>query len=169
MPSSPAPLYLIDGYNFLFRLAKSRTAFQTKRLQFIEDLNELASSLGLNATVVFDNADPLSRLPSRGHFDTLEIIYTTKELSADAYILEKVHASKHPERITVVTSDRDLAMGCKALKSKILSVEAFVAFLTKKKKARMKKTAAKTRPLRDSDREIERLLRIFEERLENLS
>lgn len=120
---------------------------------------------------MFDSADPSSRLPSRGHYDALEIIYTIKELSADAYILEKVHASKTPECITVVTSDRDLAAGCKALKAKTLSVEAFLTFLTKKEKVRKKKTASKAskrRFLRDSDAEIERLLRIFEKRLDNL-
>jgi predicted RNA-binding protein with PIN domain len=167
LPSSPTPLYLIDGYNFLFRLAKSRAAFQTKRLIFIERLNELASSLRLNAAVVFDSSDPSYRLARRGHFDALEIIYTTKDLSADAYILEKIQTTKHPERITVITSDRELSAHSKALGAKTLSVEAFLAFLTKKKKARAPKKAP-SRILRESDAEIERLLRIFEKRLENL-
>ena len=166
MSNSPAHQYLIDGYNFLFRLAKSKADFKTKRLQFIETLNDLVSSLHLNATVVFDSADPSSRIPTRGHFDALEIIYTTKELSADAFILEKIQSTQHPERITVVTSDRELAASSKAYKAKTLSVEAFLTFLTKKKK---KPRPTKMRIMRDSDAEIERLLRIFEKRLDNLS
>src|ERR1700679_3644862 len=114
-------MYLIDGYNCLFRLAKSKSDLKTKRLQFIETLNDLVSSLRLNATVVFDSADPSSRIPTRGHFDALEIIYTTKELSADAFILEKIQSAQDPERFTVVTSDRELAARCKAYKAKILS------------------------------------------------
>jgi predicted RNA-binding protein with PIN domain len=89
-------------------------------------------------------------------------------LSADDYILEKVHASKHPERITVVTSDRDLAASCKALKAKILTVEAFLSFLFKKKE-RVGKKKERPRRMRDSDKEIARLLQIFEKRFENLS
>jgi predicted RNA-binding protein with PIN domain len=172
LPSSISQGYLIDGYNFLFRIAKSRAEFKSNREEFIESLNDLVSALKLNAIVVFDNSDPSARLPTRGHFDALEIIYTTKELSADDYILEKVDASKYPERITVVTSDRDLAAGCKALKANTLTVEAFVAFLFKKKRSRKKKTASATvKPLRlrNSDREIARLLEIFEKRFENLS
>lgn len=171
MPSS-STLYLIDGYNFLFRIAKSKSEFKTKRLHFIESLNDCILALNLNASVVFDSADPFARLPTRGHFDALEIIYTTKTLSADAYILEKVQASKHPERITVVTSDRDLAASCKALKAKTLSVEGFLSFLYKKKQSPKKKSASKTgksRLMRDSDAEIARLLRIFEKRLESLN
>jgi predicted RNA-binding protein with PIN domain len=69
---------LIDGYNFLFRSAKSRAEFKTNRVQFIESLNDFVSAIRINAIVVFDSADPSARLPTRGHFDTLEIIYTTK-------------------------------------------------------------------------------------------
>jgi len=170
LPSSS--LYLIDGYNFLFRIAKSRAEFKSKRVQFIDSLNDIVSALNLNAIVVFDSADPSARLPTRGHFDSLEIIYTTKELSADDYILEKVHASKHPERITVVTSDRDLSASCKALKAQTLTIEDFLSFLFKKKESRRKKAATKSgrpRMMRDSDREITRLLQIFEKRFENLS
>lgn len=159
---------MIDGYNFLFRIAKSRVEFKTNRVQFIESLNDAVSALRINTIVVFDSADPSSRLPTRGHFDALEIIYTTKELSADDYILEKVHTCKHPEHITVVTSDRDLAASCKALKAKTLTVEAFLSFLVKKKERVRKKTEKPCR-IRDSDKEITRLLLIFEKRFENLS
>jgi len=168
LTSNPANVYLIDGYNFLFRLTKTKAALQTKRLHFIETLNDLISTLKLNAIVVFDSAHPSSRLPTRGHFDALEIIYTTKNLSADAYILEKIQSAQHPEHITVVTSDRDLTASSKAFKAKTLSIEAFLNFLTKKKN-KQKQKFPKTSILRDSDAEIERLLRIFEKRLENLS
>lgn len=154
--------YLIDGYNFLFRLARSRKTFQQKRLEFIEWLNDISYSLKLNITVVFDSAEHFA---SRGHFDALEIIYTKKDLSADAYIIEKIHASPHPERITVVTSDRELAAKSRAFKALPLTVEAFMALLNKKRTKTKKKSP---RPYRDSDPEIERLLRIFEKRLENL-
>lgn len=159
--------YVIDGYNFLFRLAKERNAFKEKRDQFIEILNQEVSALSLNVIVVFDSSNPISRVPHRGHYDALEIIYTIKNLSADAFILEKIHAAKNPERITVVTSDRDLAASCKALKAKVLSIEAFVMLL-KKRRIKKKKTSSKPRYLRDSDAEIARLLRIFEKRLDNI-
>jgi predicted RNA-binding protein with PIN domain len=157
--------YLIDGYNLLFRLAKSRQALKTKRVQLIEKLNEMIGPLALNATIIFDSADTTTRHSSREHFDALEIVYTNKAMSADAYILEKLDASKYPEHFTVVTSDRDLAFSSKVLKAKTLSVEAFLSLLLKKKKAQKKKTSSSTRLLRDSDAEISRLLRIFEKRL----
>jgi uncharacterized protein len=160
--------YLIDGYNLLFRLAKGHAPFTAKRQHIIEKLNERAAQFSLHLIVVFDSSDPQARFPSRGHFDALEIIYTTKNLSADAWILEKLYSSKHPEQFSVITDDRDLKFSAKTLGAQSMSVEAFLGLLAKKKKVQKKKTAAK-RVLRDTDAHMARLLRIFEERLnENL-
>lgn len=166
----PKPSYLIDGYNVLFRLAKGRAAFKAKRLELIENLNDIAASLSLNLTVIFDSAHPYPGHPSLSHFDALEIVYTTQGLSADAFILEKVHSAKHPEHFTVVTNDKTLTASCKYLKAKTLSIDAFLAYLSKKQKVKRKTTKSSVRPFRDSDPEIARLLSIFEKRLfENLN
>lgn len=157
--------YLIDGYNLLFRLAKSSSTLKKKRVELIEKLNELVSSLSLHATIIFDGAEPHSTLPSREHFDAIEIVYTTIGLSADAFILEKIESATRPQQFTVVTNDRSLALSSRAHKAKTLSVEKFLAFLIKKRKKHRKKTSI-ARPLRDTDTEISRLLQIFEKRLD---
>ena len=156
-------VYLIDAYNLLFRLAKSRAALKTQRHEFIERLNEFIASLGLNVTLIFDGADPFSKHHAREHFDALEIIYTPKGLSADTFILEKLDASRRPENYVVVTNDRDLATSCKVRKAKHLTIEQFISLLQKKKKK--PKTTSPPNTLKDSDRKISRLLQIFEKRL----
>ncbi len=157
--------YLVDGYNLLFYKPKTRISLKEKRLEIITFLNDFIASLSINVTLVFDGSDPHSRHSFRHHFDALEIIYTTKGISADTYILEKLDASQHPEHYIVVTNDRDLATSCKVLRATILSIDQFLSFLLKKKQKHKKKTTVSRRILRDSDAEISRLLRIFEERL----
>jgi predicted RNA-binding protein with PIN domain len=154
--------YLVDAYNLLFRTLKKKGNLEKNRQRMIEELNDAAADARLKLTLVFDGADTHFPYSSRGHFDAIELVYTPKSMSADAYISEEVALSKTPSQITVVTNDRELAIRCRSYRALILSIDAFVAFVAKKK------AKAKKRPLRvfrSSDREISRLLTIFEQKL----
>lgn len=129
-----------------------------------EILLSTLSAFSLNMTVVFDNtrADLGS---GRGHFRDLEIIYTEEGQTADQYILDEISHAFTPKQETVVTSDRELAERCKLLGAKVKSIPAFLDQLAKKKKKKkIREKERKDSDLRDSDQEIERLLKIFEER-----
>jgi predicted RNA-binding protein with PIN domain len=154
--------YYIDGYNFLFRLSNKKLPLEKKRNLLLITLNEEIEKLGLNITIVFDSSDKLRDMPSRGHLDALEIVYTTKNQTADDYILKAIENSAYPQNETVVSSDRELTGRSKQLGAKILSIEQFLTFITRKKAKKKKSSAVKT--FKDSEKEIERLLKIFEER-----
>lgn len=159
--------YLIDGYNLLFRTSKPGKALEKKRDQLIEELNQIVSDFHLKATIIFDGSHPGTSHAMRHHFDAIEIIYTFEKLSADEYIIEEVESSKHPHQFIVITSDRGLATTCKNLGAKTQSIEEFLTSL-KKKKSKVKQ---KTKELhseiafQDSNKEITRLLKIFEKKL----
>ncbi len=161
--------YLIDGYNLLFKLSSpAKRPLEKKRLLLISELNEVVSLLKLNATIVFDGSLPLPAETTRQHFDALEIVYTTAEQNADAYIIKEVENARRPSQITVITSDRSLTMQCRSLGAQAQSIHDFLAFIQKKKKKKRQISAAtREGAFRESDTQIARYLKIFENRVKN--
>lgn len=157
--------YFIDGYNFLFRISQKKTSLEKQRDLTLHALNEEIEKLRLNVTIVFDSSEKLRDAASRGHLDALEVIYTTKQQTADDYIYKAIEDALQPQTETVVTSDRELAGKCKQLGAKILSIEQFITFIAKKKL--QKKRLSPRKEFRDSDKEMERLQKIFEGKLKS--
>lgn len=158
--------YFIDGYNFLFRLSSKKLPLEKKRTLLLITLNEEIEKLRIDATVVFDSSEKLREAAARGHLDALEIIYTTKQETADDYILNAIKTAPNPQNETVVSSDRELTGRCKQLGAKTLTVEQFLSLVQKKKIKRKKATP--TNAFKETEREIARLLKIFEERFKQL-
>jgi Predicted RNA-binding protein containing a PIN domain len=123
--------YYVDGYNLLFKeaWARSCSSLEEARSRLIQELDSLAHKLNLLVTVVFDapfQSDDLRR----GHFRSLEIIFTAKGQIADDF-LKDVAASKG-NKIVIVTSDRPLARIVKASGSQVEGVHDFIIRLRKK-------------------------------------
>lgn len=155
--------YLIDGYNFLFRLRSGGSTLEKKRETLLRLLNEELSPLRLHLCVIFDGADPIRNYARTLQFETLEIVYTSSHQSADDYVIDKLEHCRHTGHFIVVTSDQGLAKTCKRLGARTLSIEDFVEFLRR----RLQKVAHKeSKPaLHPSNKELDRLLEIFEARL----
>lgn len=157
--------YLVDAYNLLFRFLKKGKSLEDRRRQLIEEINRAAQALNLQITLVFDGADDYQSYPTRGHFDCLELVYTSKNKTADEYISEEVIHSKNAAEITVVTNDRELASRCKDHHAKIKTIDGFIGFLSKKKAKKKKSSPSTSRIFNESSSEFARLLAIFEKRL----
>lgn len=157
--------YLVDAYNLLFRTLKKRGSLEKTRQTLIEELNEMVTEFNLHVTLVFDGAEEHLPLPTRGHYDAIELVYTPKNQTADEYIYEEVSLSRTPAQITVVTSDRELSGRCHQHRAKTLTIDEFLQLLSKKKFKKKRLSISHDRPFRDSDPEIARLLQIFEKKL----
>ena len=155
--------YYIDGYNWLFQTVKPSTAFEGKRRDFIEAISMLTKDLSADVTIVFDSSDPTRDLYTRSHFQDIEIIYTPKGQTADAYIEDAVALKAVLGPVAVVTLDRNLQDKCRALGATILTMKAFYSLCAKKKDKKIKKSAAPAAA--ESPQQIARLMKIFEERL----
>lgn len=127
--------YYIDGYNLLFRLNlfEQKQNLQEQRELFIRDINHKAKSIHLKLCLVFDGKQE-EELYSLGHFDTLEIIYTSSKLSADQHLLQIVSDAKKPNSLAIVTSDKKLAELCSSMGANTLAVESFLKWLNYKYK-----------------------------------
>ncbi len=136
--------YYIDGYNLLFKEAWARTAssLEEARKQLIMELDQLAAMLHIDVTVVFDapfQSDDLKR----GHYRSLEIIFTAKGQSADDYLVACVDAVG--KKAVVVTSDRGLRARIKGTGASVEGVHDFLVHL--RKKSRNKLAKSKSKPL----------------------
>ncbi len=156
--------YLVDAYNLLFRALKKRKSLENSRQQMIEEINSAASALNLQITLVFDGADEHQSYPTRGHFDRLELVYTSKNKTADEYISDEVIHAKNPAEITVVTNDRELATRCKDHRAKIQTIDGFIGYLSKKRAKKKRLSPSKERVFNESTSEFIRLLTIFEKK-----
>jgi predicted RNA-binding protein with PIN domain len=153
--------YWIDGYNLLFRLEKKKgLSLEKRRERFIETLNQKLSSFKGKIKIVFDSAEQLREVPQLAKLAHLEVIYTPRGSSADAYLIELVDQCKNPKVITVVTSDTGLATQCQHLGAKTLSVEGFLALIEK----RQKREIFEEKPGPATQKEVERLTKIFEKK-----
>jgi len=158
-------LYLIDGYNFLFRLFHTEKKLENTRKILIEYFQKKPFLSKLNIHLIFDGYYTKEPYLNREYFENLKVIYTPKNQTADDYILEKISISKNPSQITIITSDKSLALKAKQQKVKIKTVEAFKIWLDNKEKKLQKKETNDF--FIDTNKNLQRLLKIFEKRLKN--
>jgi uncharacterized protein len=157
--------YFIDGYNLIFRVFQKKASLEEKRSEILAIFNQVALQQQLDLTFVFDATLQKDAMSHRGHYDHLEIVYTGAAESADDYILHEISERINPSLETVITSDRELATRSKNLGAQALSIENFLAMLRKKRRKATKSLSSKD--VQESKAELERLLKIFEQRLED--
>jgi len=155
--------YLIDGYNLFFKIHQNVLPLQKKRENFLEDLDREIDALNMHATLIFDsNQEHADIFPSSKKLEALEVVFSPKNLSADSYILELLTWDSH--LITLITSDRELALKATHLGVRTQSIEDFIALLLRRRSKKEPKIEDKPK-LRESDVNLERLLKIFEKKL----
>jgi len=156
--------FLIDGYNFLFRIeGLKKSSLEKKREQFVDILNIELACFKTQVFIVFDSAKQERCYAQCAHFEHLDVLYAPKGQSADEYIIELIEISRTPKTWTVVTSDAGLARQCQHLGAMTVSIEDFICLIDKKSKT----NCPRKTEYRDSPSEMERLLKAFEERLKD--
>jgi len=123
--------YIIDGYNLLFRILTSSVDLATRRKTIIENLNKKIQVVGIDVTIVFDS-NYLVDESQKSHYKHLEIQFTSRGITADDWIIEKVKHLKNPEHEIVVTSDKKLAWSVRHSLAKTETIEEFVTALNKR-------------------------------------
>lgn len=157
-------LYIIDGYNFLFRLQHRIKDLKKDRSHFLLLIDKICEERNLYTQIVFDSNEELSLdYPSKAKLSHIQIIFSPKNKTADDYILEIVHVSKNRYKTTVVTSDLLLAKLSEALGTRWLTVEAFMTKFFPSRNGPLEKVEHK--PEKESDRDFHRLLEIFEKKI----
>lgn len=157
--------YWLDGYNLLFRLTKNYKALRQNERKILLALNEAIVRLGYLVTVILDGREKDPPEALRRNLGSLALIYTPIHQTADEYILEMIGEAAHPGEQTVVSSDLELLGKAKQKGAKGMTVEQFLAKLTKKKK----RVEEGDKEFKETEKHLQRLLKIFEEKLEEES
>lgn len=123
--------YLIDGYNLAFRLYSDRHTLQQRREVTLADISEKIALLDVEATIIFD-AQHTPEESSIGHFLGLKVCYTNYNETADEWILNYITEEKIPSKLTVVTSDRELASRARLHGAHSIAVDTFFNWLKKR-------------------------------------
>jgi predicted RNA-binding protein with PIN domain len=155
--------YWVDGYNLLFRITKNYREMKDNERKLLAALNRSMLLLKYQATIVFDGREKDPPEALRKNFDSLAMIYTPHHQTADDYILEALSDASDPSKETVISSDMELLRKAKQRGAHTLTVEQFLAKLVKKKQK--KKTPEADKTFKETDFQLQRLLKIFEERL----
>ena len=160
-------IYLIDGYNLLFYLIDSTKSLQSQRQVIIRSLQEEFAALDLEGMIVFDGSHVRGGESGLSYKSPLVIAYSFSGETADQYILEKIETSRKPSELTVVSNDKRLTAAARSHGAHTINLKDFADFLKKKhgKKTKQKEERLDQRPFSESKRDLERLLKIFEERL----
>lgn len=153
--------YLIDGYNLIFTLIESKESLQIIRQKVILDLQKKFAKRKISGTLVFDGAHKRDEESGLSYPSPLIVAYAPKGQSADEYIIEQLDRAPNPKQIVVVTNDRGLERHAKSAGAKVQENGEFIEWLNKRKKRKS--------PLevKETQQNIDRLLKIFEERLKN--
>lgn len=152
--------YLVDGYNFFFQIEKEILPLEEKRENFLSFLEEALSTTSFRLTIVFDSHHEQSHtFPSKRLLDRMEVIFSPKHFSADAYLIEQLQWRM--KETILVTSDRALKLEAQRMGAKTQSVEQFIHSFIKKKQRRKREEEKPNRPF-----DFDRYLKAFERRLE---
>ena len=156
--------YYVDGYNLIFSMIESKHSLASQRQTIIRFLQKQFAIHHLSGMIVFDGAHRRDEESGRSYRSPLEIAYAPKGQSADAYIVEQVERAKNPKQVIVVTNDKGLTMHARSSGAKAQTNGEFLQFLGKKsaKGKRGEKIVISETPYN-----LERLLKIFEERLKD--
>ena len=154
--------YWIDGYNLLFRLTKDYKTMRQNERKILLALNASITQLNYSVTVVLDGREKDPPEALRRNLDSLALIYTPHNQTADDYILEAISHSSHPEKETVISSDLELLRKAQQRGARGFTIEKFLSQLIHKKK---KKSDKANPEFHETSANIDRYLKIFEDRL----
>ncbi len=111
--------------------------------------------------IVFDGSRRIDEDYGLSYSNPMEVAYTPKGQTADQYILEQIEPIRNKKAVIVVTNDLMLKRHIHAMGAQTMSSTAFLQWVSKQKQKKKP-----TKPvIRESTSQIERWLKIFEERL----
>jgi predicted RNA-binding protein with PIN domain len=155
--------YIIDGYNLFFEMHDADPS-DLNRKNFVLLISDLLKQTKYIAEMIFDT--PLHHatiFPHTSEKPPLTVAYAPTNLEADDLIVEKLYGIKKPEKITVVTSDRELSSRVRDAGGKVMKSKAFLSLL----KRRTKKEKPAEKPHSESSKHSDRLEKIFLDRLKD--
>jgi predicted RNA-binding protein with PIN domain len=112
--------YWLDGNNLIGQSAARARLDRETRAQFLNSVAQYARNKSSIFTVYFDGDDPDRRIPPRG----VNVRYCAP-ISTDDAIIRRLHESRNPSEIIVVTNDGSLRTACRSAGAKSMNWSEF--------------------------------------------
>ncbi|MBM4037853.1 MAG: hypothetical protein FJ290_05000 [Planctomycetes bacterium] len=124
-------MLILDGHNVLFALAAGgplagAEALEAAQAKLEEGLVRHYNATGETATVVLDSRQLRGGARGERRLPGVRIVYTHPPATADDEIRRLVEASAAPQRLRVVTSDREVMRACQARGAEVVPSGAFL-------------------------------------------
>ena len=116
--------YIVDGNNVIGHASGWEIGSSSSRLRLLDEVAAFVVSTGEKVTMVFDGA-PEDRIPDGAWHRGILVRYSRRGSNADRVVSSLVAESTDRRRLTVVTSDRQLATECRSRGAKTLGSEEF--------------------------------------------
>lgn len=122
--SRPGVTVYLDGYNVTMLAWPELTAGE-QRVALERSARLVQSQLGCRIVLVFDGDDEGGREIRGAVGSPVRVLFTARSVEADDEILTQLET--HPEPAIVVTNDKRVRRGARALGAEVLHVEEFIA------------------------------------------
>ena len=116
--------YIVDGNNVMGQTPGWHRDKAQARRRLLEQVAEFARVRKMRITVVFDGA-PDSEFPEGSAHKGVKVLYADRESDADSRIERLVETSRDRRGLTVVTSDRRLALAVRSQGASVIRSGAF--------------------------------------------
>ncbi|MGB5038884.1 MAG: NYN domain-containing protein [Blastocatellia bacterium] len=116
--------YIVDGNNVIGHASGWEIGSSSSRRRLIDEVAAFVVSTREKVTLVFDGA-PEDRIPDGSWHRGILVRYSRRGSNADRVVSSLVAESTDRRRLTVVTSDRQLATECRSRGAKTLGSDEF--------------------------------------------
>jgi predicted RNA-binding protein with PIN domain len=152
---------IIDGYNVIHAVPSLHKTLlhdaQTARELLIHSTAQLTHKRKFRCTIVFDGSDPVGTAKQSIHAP-VHVIYSFP-VSADVKIRQMIGQSKHPSKLVIVSSDREIISFAKACSCQSHTSKHFANLLSESDEAVTEKSDVTL-----SKHQIDEWLKIFGEK-----
>lgn len=118
---------LIDGHNLIGRLPDISLDDPHDEAKLTARLRTYAARTRQRITVVFDRGLPGGHSALSG--GGVEVVFAPSGRTADAILCERIRRARHPRRLTVVTSDREVVAAAQSRRAQVVRSDTFAHML----------------------------------------
>jgi predicted RNA-binding protein with PIN domain len=127
--------YIVDGNNVIGHASGWEIGSSSSRLRILDEVAAFVDSTGERVTMVFDGA-PEDRIPDGAWHRGILVRYSKRGSNADRIVSGLVAESTDRRRLTVVTSDRQLATECRSRGARTIGSDEFRRLVAQRQRRR---------------------------------
>lgn len=124
--------YLIDGHNLIHVMPGMSLADEHDEAELVEKLKSFSGRTRSKVIVIFDHGLPGGKSHDLSTGQVEVRFAAASHTNADTLIKKRIRATRDPQQITVVSSDREVLAVADGQRMPVMTSEQFVLFMAEK-------------------------------------